>query len=48
MLVHTVAGSVGLAFTQLVKARGGTAIGTTSSRAKAALAAKSGADHVIV
>nr|VWO98456.1 Glycerol-1-phosphatase [Ganoderma boninense] len=49
VLVHSVAGSVGLAFVQIVKARAGcTVIGTTSSRAKAALAAKIDADHVIV
>ena len=48
MLVHTVAGSVGLAFTQLVKARGGTVIGTTSTPEKAAVARAHGADHVIV
>ncbi|PIL27058.1 hypothetical protein GSI_10197 [Ganoderma sinense ZZ0214-1] len=48
VLVHTVAGSVGLAFAQLAKARGATVIGTTSTRAKAAFAAQSGVDHVIV
>ncbi|KAM5545502.1 hypothetical protein V8D89_000540 [Ganoderma adspersum] len=48
VLVHTVAGSVGLAFTQLVKARGGTVIGTTSTPEKAAIARANGADHVIV
>ena len=48
VLVHTVAGSVGLAFTQLVKARGGTVIGTTSTPEKAAVARAHGADHVIL
>ena len=48
VLVHTVAGSVGLAFTQLVKARGGTVIGTTSTPEKAAIARAHGADHVIL
>lgn len=48
MLVHTVAGSVGLFFAQLVKARGGTVIGTTSTPEKAAVAKSYGVDHVIL
>ncbi len=48
VLVHTVAGSVGLFFAQLVKARGGTVIGTTSTPEKAAFALANGADHVIL
>ncbi|KAI1793736.1 NAD(P)-binding protein [Ganoderma leucocontextum] len=48
VLVHTVAGSVGLFFAQLVKARGGIVIGTTSTPEKAALAKANGADHVIL
>ena len=38
VLVHTVAGGLGLLFAQLIKARGGTVIGTTSTPEKAALA----------
>ena len=48
MLVHTVAGSVGLFFAQLVKARGGTVIGTTSTSEKAAVAKSHSVDHVIL
>ncbi|KAI1793737.1 NAD(P)-binding protein [Ganoderma leucocontextum] len=48
VLVHTVAGSIGLFFAQLVKARGGIVIGTTSTPEKAALAKANGADHVIL
>ncbi|KAJ7492283.1 NAD-P-binding protein [Mycena latifolia] len=48
ILVHTVAGGLGLLFAQLIKARGATAIGTTSTRAKADLAQANGADHVIL
>ncbi|EIW55614.1 NAD-P-binding protein [Trametes versicolor FP-101664 SS1] len=48
VLVHTVAGGLGLLFAQLIKARGATVIGTTSTAAKAALAKEAGADHVIL
>ena len=36
--MHTVAGGLGLLFTQLIKVRGATVIGTTSTPAKAAIA----------
>ncbi|CAL1709099.1 unnamed protein product [Somion occarium] len=48
ILVHTVAGGLGLLLTQLVKLRGATVIGTTSTPAKAELAKANGADHVIL
>lgn len=48
ILVHTVAGGLGLLFTQVAKSRGATVIGTTSSDEKAALAKQYGADHVII
>lgn len=48
ILVHTVAGGLGLLFAQLIKARGATVIGTTSTREKAELAKVNGADHVIL
>ena len=48
VLVHTVAGGLGLLLAQLIKARGATVIGTTSTPAKAAVARAHGADHVIV
>jgi len=48
ILVHTVAGGLGLLFTQLIKARGATVIGTTSTKVKAELAKANGADHVIL
>ena len=48
VLVHTVAGGLGLLFAQLIKARGATVIGTTSTPAKAAVARAHGADHVIL
>lgn len=48
ILVHTVAGGLGLLFAQLGKARGATVIGTTSTPAKAELAKQHGADHVIL
>ena len=48
VLVHTVAGSVGLFLAQLVKSRGGIVIGTTSTAEKAAIAKANGADHVIL
>ncbi|KAJ7922781.1 hypothetical protein B0H13DRAFT_1981728 [Mycena leptocephala] len=48
ILVHTVAGGLGLLFAQLIKARGATVIGTTSTQEKAELAKANGADHVIL
>jgi NADPH2:quinone reductase len=48
ILVHTVAGGLGLLFAQLGKARGATVIGTTSTPAKAEIAKRHGADHVIL
>jgi NADPH2:quinone reductase len=48
VLVHTVAGGLGLLFAQLAKARGATVIGTTSTEAKADVARAAGADHVII
>ncbi|KAJ7724227.1 NAD-P-binding protein [Mycena metata] len=48
ILVHTVAGGLGLLFSQLIKARGATVIGTTSTKEKAELAKANGADHVIL
>ncbi|KAJ7155925.1 NAD(P)-binding protein [Mycena crocata] len=48
ILVHTVAGGLGLLFAQLIKARGATVIGTTSTPEKAELARANGADHVIL
>lgn len=46
-LVHAAAGGVGLLLTQLIVARGGRVIGTTSTADKAALAREAGADEVI-
>jgi NADPH2:quinone reductase len=48
VLVHTVAGGLGLLFAQVAKRRGATVIGTTSTPEKAATAKKAGADHVIL
>ncbi|OCH93355.1 NAD-P-binding protein [Obba rivulosa] len=48
ILVHTVAGGLGLIFTQLIKWRGATVIGTTSTPEKAEIARAHGADHVIL
>ncbi|KAF9566902.1 NAD(P)-binding protein [Agrocybe pediades] len=48
ILVHTVAGGLGLLFAQLGRKIGATVIGTTSSPAKAELAKQNGADHVIL
>ncbi|MCV2487817.1 quinone oxidoreductase [Geodermatophilus sp. YIM 151500] len=47
VIVHAAAGGVGLLLTQLVKARGGRVIATTSNEEKAALARKAGADEVL-
>jgi len=48
ILIHTVAGGLGLLMCQLAKSRGATVIGTTSTKEKAALATGHGADHVIL
>ena len=48
ILVHTVAGGLGLLFAQLGRHIGATVIGTTSTQAKAELAKANGADHVIL
>jgi NADPH2:quinone reductase len=47
VLVHAAAGGVGLLLTQIVKARGGRVIATTSTEEKAALARQAEADDVI-
>lgn len=47
VLIHAVAGGVGLIACQWAKALGATVIGTTSTEAKAELARAHGADHVI-
>ncbi|MDX2851150.1 quinone oxidoreductase family protein [Actinacidiphila glaucinigra] len=47
-LVHAAAGGLGRLITQLVKLRGGTAIGVVSRPEKAAVAHEAGADHVVV
>jgi NADPH2:quinone reductase len=46
--VHAAAGGLGLLLTQIIKLRGGRAIGRVSSDEKAAAATEAGADHVIV
>ncbi len=46
-LVHAAAGGVGLLLVQMIKARGGTVIATTSSAGKAELALEAGADEAI-
>jgi NADPH:quinone reductase-like Zn-dependent oxidoreductase len=48
VLVHTVAGGLGLLFAQVAKRRGAVVIGTTSTPEKAATAKAAGADHVIL
>jgi len=48
ILVHTVAGGLGLLFAQLGRRVGATVIGTTSTATKAELARKNGANHVIL
>ncbi|EPQ60227.1 NAD P-binding protein [Gloeophyllum trabeum ATCC 11539] len=48
VLIHTVAGGLGLIMAQYAKWRGATVIGTTSTPEKAELAKKHGADHVIL
>lgn len=48
ILIHTVAGGLGLHFTAYAKSRGATVIGTTSTPEKAEIAKAYGADHVIL
>lgn len=48
ILIHTVAGGLGLLFAQLGRRLGATIIGTTSTPEKAELAKAHGADHVII
>lgn len=47
VLIHAVAGGVGLLLTQMAKKRGATIIGTCSTEEKAERARAAGADHVI-
>lgn len=47
-LVHTVAGGLGLCLAQVISARGGIVIGTTSTAEKAEIAKAHGATHVIL
>ncbi len=46
-VVHAVAGGVGLLLTQMIRSKGGTVIGTTSSAEKAQRGLDAGAQHVI-
>ena len=48
VMIHTVAGGVGLLHAQYAKLKGATVIGTTSTPEKAQLAKENGADHVIL
>ena len=48
VLVHTVAGGIGLRLAQILKHRGAIVIGTTSTKEKAEVAKAHGADHVIL
>jgi len=48
VLIHTVAGGLGLILLQYAKFKGATVIGTTSTKEKATLAKAHGADHVIL
>ncbi|KAF5391611.1 hypothetical protein D9757_002427 [Collybiopsis confluens] len=48
VLIHTIAGGLGLLMCQLAKHVGATVIGTTSTKEKAELAKNHGADHVIL
>ena len=48
VLVHAVAGGLGLLFAQLGRRIGATVIGTTSTQEKANIAKANGADHVIL
>lgn len=47
-VVHSAAGGVGLLLTQMVRARGGHVLATTSTEDKAQLARRAGADEVVV
>ena len=47
-LVHAAAGGTGSVLVQLIKARGGVVIGTTSTAEKAEVAKAHGCDHVII
>ncbi len=47
-LIHAAAGGVGLLLVQIAKQLGATVIATVSTEAKAALARKAGADHIIL
>jgi hypothetical protein len=47
-VVHAAAGGVGLLLTQMIRARGGRAIGVVSREEKVAVAREAGADHVLV
>ena len=47
-IIHAAAGGVGLLLTQMAKALGAEVIATVSTEAKAALARKAGADHVVI
>jgi NADPH2:quinone reductase len=47
-LIHAAAGGTGLLLVQMAKLRGATVIGTVSTEAKAELARKAGADHVVL
>jgi NADPH:quinone reductase len=46
-VVHAAAGGVGLLLTQMIKRLGGVVVATTSGAAKAGLATRAGADHVV-
>ncbi|KZT08736.1 NAD-P-binding protein [Laetiporus sulphureus 93-53] len=48
VFIHTIAGGLGLIFSQIAKHRGAIVIGTTSTPEKAEVAKKHGADHVIL
>jgi NADPH2:quinone reductase len=49
ILIHTVAGGLGLLFSQYAKSRGATVIGTTSTKEKAEIARRTGgADWVVL
>src|SRR3954451_16743651 len=46
-VVHAAAGGVGLLLTQMIKARGGVVVATTSTEETAELARQAGADHTV-
>ena len=48
VLIHAVAGGLGLLLCQMAKLKEATVIGTTSTEEKKALAVANGADHVIL